>query len=134
VDDESWAIPCIIQLRNTCNIEKDSNLNLNQDLKQNLKTENKNRKEEKGRKALPGYLDLAKPTQPTNQPIDTAQTPAQREPVYPFVKKNNEELVLIPSSRLEATSTSWTASPRAGALSFIGVVTRRVLAAYKSLR
>jgi hypothetical protein len=24
VDDESWAIPCIIQLRNTCNIEKDS--------------------------------------------------------------------------------------------------------------
>jgi hypothetical protein len=48
VDDESWAIPCIIQLRNTCNIEKGSNLNLNQDLKYNWKTENKNRKKKRG--------------------------------------------------------------------------------------
>jgi hypothetical protein len=96
------------KLSNICKIEKHSNLNYKTD----LKTENKNRKRKRGEKP---HLDLpyhAAHGAAHQQPIGTKPSKARRSPPYLFVRNIREGVVLIPSSRMEDTTTPWSASPR----------------------
>jgi hypothetical protein len=102
----------------------------------NYKTENENRKREKEERPhldLPGRVAHQQPMVQPSTTLHHQPNTTQQQPEIPLRPKYHEdELVLISSWRMEATSTSWPASLLAGDPSFLDSVTRLVSAPIKT--